>query len=459
MTRPVTKFGSMPTDAPEGTFKRIHFPQLAEVDNGTKEGFLSRILHSEGGDVRDLPRTIYFQKTQAPGHDDAVAIGALYEATLDPDGKTLRDGWGWLADVPEAHDAARFVISKALHHNSVDLSETKTRLEFIEGKTIDDFKVEIHFDEWKLGATTLVGKPAFANASAEIPEEEITAALASDEPLVVECDNVVSAHTPTEEIIAAGNSLPSWDYFHRAEADIPHSIIVGTKDADGWIPIYGHLALWNQPHTGYDGVQKYPPRPRNEYREFNKPSVLTDRGQVEAGPMVLFGGHVSLADACNDPKNAWADVKVTAGKHGPWICGVVRPHIAEDDVNTYVARASQISGHWKGDNLRMIVCCNTPGFNIPGIGRDAAEPDELVASFVVPEELTRMSELSDEVANKIFVKLMEQLTNSDGPVVLHGTTNVMNEIKIVKPDEASEPDLDFEKTKLALTLELDDDDD
>lgn len=381
----VVTFGRQPTDKPKHALAEVHFPELARLDEGTNEGMVSRVLTSLGGDVRSLPRTIFFQKTQEPGHDGSVAVGSLHEVTLDGETGTL-SGKGWLLDSNEGRDAALHIAGQTLYHNSVDLSEVK--VDFIEHGDFfdDDFWVEAMFVEWKLAATTLVGKPAFANAHAILPDE-LTAAIEAG-PLAVECDHIVTIDvTETdEEVTAAAGNLPPWDLFHRPEPAEHHKIVVGEPDADGWIPVYGHLGLWESCHDGIEGRCVRIPRPTDNYASFNKPSVLTDRGQVEAGPIALYGGHIPLHKAADDPANAWCDVRVSVGVHGPWLSGVVRPGVAHDDAKVYVARASRISGHWKGGRLKMIVSCNAEGFDVPGSGFSFAtnskgEVSELVASY------------------------------------------------------------------------------
>lgn len=404
-------FGEMPTEAPPENFRAVHFPQLARLDFGTKEGMISRILSSDGANTRELPRTLSFQEHDMPGHSGAFAAGSLWEVTVD--GETgILSGKGWLADNEHGHDAEIAIVSKSLFHNSIDLGDIgPSDVRIIEHGDFwdDDFHVDIIFENWSLVKTTIVASPAFKDARAEMADE-LTASLGLDDPLVCEfeAEGVFTAYQPVE--IAAGMAaLPAWEHFHRPESDIPHSIITGVADDDGWIPVYGNLSQWDRPHRGYDGRKVFTPRPQKAYREFNRPGVLTDRGQVETGPIVLYGGHVSLKEACDDPRNAWADVRVTAGKHGPWVSGVVRPHIAADDAETYVARASQISGHWKGNDLCMIISCNVPGFGIDGLGSEPAEPDELVASFeipserlAIPAELFSFTELSSDAQDRIL---------------------------------------------------------
>lgn len=427
MPRLVT-FGTMPTTAPEGNRWRIRFPQLARLDVGTQEGMVSRWLHSEGGNVRELPRTISMQYRDDAGHLGAVPVGSLWSVTIDAE-TGLLSGEGWVVDTPDGALAAALVRAKALHHNSIDLADIPSDgIRIVEHGDWwdDDFRVDVHFDAWSLGKTTLVALPAHANARGEMADE-ITAALASDETLVVDCLSVLTAHSAVE-ITASALALPKFDYFYRPEPDTPTPISVELAGDDGWIQLYGHLAQWGKPHAGYDGRVVYPPRPTKAYREFNRPGPYTDRGRVETGPITLFGGHVSLADAANDPKNAWADVRVVEGRFGPWLSGVVRPHVAADDVATYIARASQISGHWKGSDLMMIVSCNTPGFGIDGFGYDLAD-DEIAASFmstspstplVLPAELLSMTPLDREVVAEFVGMLRERRASGQTPAVQAG---------------------------------------
>lgn len=409
MPRVVT-FGRMPDTPPPGTFKRIVFPQLALLDQGTAEGYINRILSSDGGSTRDLPRTISYQDRDFRGHDDALHAGALWEVTIDGEAGIM-SGQGWLADNEVGHDTHLAVLSKSLYTNSVDLADIPPdgiKLTEHGDWFDDDWHVDVEFLEWALAKTTLVAVPAFKNAHA-VTEEEITASLESDEPLVVEFQvpPTFSGWTATE-MVAGMETLPPWDMFHRPESDIPHKIQVSEPDENGWVHVYGHLARWGKPHTGYDGRSTYAPRSRNDYATFCQPSVLTDRGMVRTGPMVLYGGHIDLRAAADDPRNAWADVRVTDGKHGPWLSGVARPHISAEMAERYVARASRISGHWKGqsgrEELRMIISCSAEGFPVeyqPGV-------DEIVASFevdsgpvVMPSALMSFAELTTEDAAKV----------------------------------------------------------
>jgi hypothetical protein len=66
------RFGEVVMTRPKGMLRPIHFTSLLSMDKRTGDG---RKLLSEGRGVRELPRTIYAQFTNSPGHDNAVVAG------------------------------------------------------------------------------------------------------------------------------------------------------------------------------------------------------------------------------------------------------------------------------------------------------------------------------------------------------------------------------------------------
>jgi hypothetical protein len=373
-------YGNMPMTKPEGMLRQIIFPELALMDVKTGDG---RTLAGDGRGVRDLPRTIYAQFVNTGGHDQAVIVGARHEVTFE-DG--VASGRGWLLDDFNGHEAVKYIKTSSLRHNSVDLAEVKVQFEYDE--EADD--LSILFTSWKIAATTLVGKPTFANAAGELlADEDLVASwMSEDTPLVVDVPldmRMLLADEP--EIEADAGALPPWELFHAPEADKPQKLTVGEPTAEGWIPVSGHLALWDSCHDGIMGRCTRVPRPDDDYASYNKPGVLTDKGMVGTGPIFLEGGHKKAPDgdyvsAYGGIENTWADVRVSAGKLGPWLSGYVRPGVEERQV--LAARASRISGHWKGSRLKAIVCVNAEGFDVPGDGFSIDENgliDELVASF------------------------------------------------------------------------------
>lgn len=354
-------FGSMPMKKPEGMLRQLIFPELALMDVRTGDG---RRLMQDGRGVRDLPRTIYGQFVQADGHAGSVPVGALHEVTFE-DG--VASGRGWAIDDENGRKAVTYIEAQVLRHNSVDLSDIKVEYQY--DPENDEFTVD--FTSWKIGATTLVGKPAFANAHVELLEDEelVASWLTDDTPLVVSAPIEYNVRVAEEEIVADGSPLPAWDMFHVPEPDTAKKLTVGEPDANGFIPVFGHLSLWDSCHDGYLARCTRTPRPDDNYASFNKPGVLTDNGIVGTGPIFLEGGHRRAPDgdyvsAYGGIENAWADVRIVAGKLGPWCSGYVRP--GTDETKVLAARASRISGHWLGKRLKAIVSVNAEGYDVPG---------------------------------------------------------------------------------------------
>ena len=415
-------FGKQPSTMPKGFFKEVEFPVLAKLDEMTGD---HRLLNGDGADSRVLPLSIkYATKTSAMGgHDGAEISGTLFEVTIDPaNGKV--SGRGFLLDDENGRRHARLIHLGAMKGNSVDLAEVKAR--YVESLENDDYWIE--FYEYKLAATTGVSTPAFADAHAVVEplsDDELIASLGSG-PLVAQEPevfwvNIIGA--PEEEIVASGTLIAEFSEFYVPEADRPTKIVV-----DGNGLVHGHLALWESCHDGYSDRCMRVPRPTDAYASFNKAGVLTDRGQVETGPIFAFGGHrpsksaATIEQAYGGIENAWCDVRVTEGQFGPWISGRVRPGVSDETV--YAARASRISGHWVGGRLKAIVSVNAEGFDVPGSGAEAdlvagfafatndEEVVELVASFPACEETEPVNQITFQfVGQPDLVRIASSLTD------------------------------------------------
>lgn len=382
--------GSQPTEKPPGTLRAVHFPQLALLDEGTKEGWLSRVLHADGGGVQELPRSIFGQFVDAPGHSGAVPVGALHEVTFNFEAapKLLGPAKGFLADDENGRRQALSIMNSSLRHNSVDLGEVTVEIEVIWNADMSDYDIVAHFTHWKLAKTTFVSTPAFPDARGELTDDEVMAALTeimassawdADAPLIVDCPSIVAfdLKRPHIEITAGASPKPSRDYFFIAEPAEPTPLTVEDADAHGFYPVYGHLAQWDQCHVGILGECIIPPRPPDNYASWNTNGVLTDNGKVYTGPLCLRGGHHPMAEVgskaamakaylqlADNIDNAWADVRVTEGVIGPWLSGYVRPGTSDRDI--IAARASGVSGHWLGEKLAFAVSVNARGYPIDG---------------------------------------------------------------------------------------------
>lgn len=395
-------FGQMPTSLPAGFFKAVRFPALAKLDTQTGD---HRYLTGEGGGVRHMPEQIRFQPAVSYGHEGAVPSGTLFEVVLDTDTGEF-SGRGFLLNDENGRRHARMIATQAQDRNSVDLADVSARYE----EDMDTGDWRINFTKWNLAATTGVGTPAFAEAYAEVDplsDEELMASIIGDDPmeeLVASCeiwDVRDIAGAPEPEIVADGAIKFDFADFYMPEMSPPQKIVV-TEDGR----VYGHLAEWNSCHDGIEGQCVMPPRPRDGYGSFNQAGPLTERGQVQTGPIFFLGGHPegglkgkTISEAYGGVENAWADVRVIEGVHGPWLSGRVRPGMSQEAL--HVARCSRISGHWVGDRLVGVVSVNVPGFNVAGATEGELDlvagfafhvnddgVSELVASFKPCDEIT-----------------------------------------------------------------------
>lgn len=454
-------YGSLPATMPEGYAYRVRFPNMATMDLETGD---HRRLASEGGSSRDgMPHQIRFQPAATFGHDGALPVGAVFTIEFDTDTGGI-SGEGYLIDEPMGHFAAKMIATKTQHKNSIDLNEVKA--EYVED--MDDWsKWYINFTQWKIGATTLVGTPAFAEAHAEIVASllagETMAAFAPDELLasfVGSNDNVLVCEFPAEfevhadldlgprtrEVTADGLPRTPYDAYFRPESDFGHKI----RYDDG--TLYGHLGLWETCHDGMPGCFVIP-RPNDGYASFNKAGALTDKGQIGTGPIFALGGHRTLigvpegdeAKAYGSIENAWADVRISEGRFGPWLSGHVRPGV--DPVVAYAAVASRISGHWKGSRLKAIVSVNSEGYD--------TDDSELAASFVINEadgEVELFASFPPCMDKPGPDKLISMSAEDKAAIVREAVAAVRAEFGIEVAGVPAEEDSDRRRAVMALLL-------
>lgn len=434
-------FGKMPTKMPKGYYKAVYFPVLAELGVATGD---HRMLNGDGGNVRPLPLTIKTQEATSYGHDGAMPAGALFEVTLDSAGG-VASGRGFLADTEMGRKTGFYIETGIMRTNSIDTAEVEAR--YIEDMESGEYWIE--FVKWALAATTIVATPAFANAHAEIDDtyDEVMASLLVDPMTPLVCSfsetKIVMPHEfDLVETVADGLPRVEHDAFFIPESATPHKIRTDGKR------LWGHLGKWNTCHDGLPGCVMIP-RPRDGYASFNKPGAFTEKGQIPTGPIFALGGHRSLIGKITDAdkvasyggiENAWADVRVTEGIHGPWISGHIRPGV--DPNLAYAAVASRISGHWLGERLKAIVSVNSEGYD--------TGDDELVAGFEFSINDDGLTEL---VAG--FLPSCEDETTV--PVVDGVTAEQMAEIvAAVRAQLAAEGATELEAT-LETTADHDDD--
>jgi hypothetical protein len=243
MSAPVIEQDAAPVaDVPKNA-TAISFPVMAVEGLETADG---RYLAPGGISHRTLPITLYAQM-QTPngggGHDNSVIAGAVTEmvrrpgpevvskATGEPfpEGTFIWSGRGWVYNAvrfsadPEAPTVLDMVRDRALSGNSVDLSDIVAEHEYEPG-TEDDPNaqpVRLTMHQGVIGATTLVGLPAFPDAYVELDGERM--APAEGQAITAAAISWRSVELGDEcAACRTGNPLPREQFVADGEAPTVH---------------------------------------------------------------------------------------------------------------------------------------------------------------------------------------------------------------------------------------------
>lgn len=200
MTAPTTDAPAV--DIPEGAAP-IRLPVMVVEGMETADG---RFIEPGALSVRTLPIALYSQTRSSHGSLDGdtatVLVGAITEAVRKPgpevnqlstgqpfpDGTFVWEGTGWMyRDVPAPPEKSVYTLvkDKALRGNSVDLSDVDAEFEFEDGQDPNVDMPKIRITSGFVGATTLVGQPAFPDAYIELEGEamELAALAAGGVPM------------------------------------------------------------------------------------------------------------------------------------------------------------------------------------------------------------------------------------------------------------------------------------
>ncbi len=268
--------------------------------------------------------------------------------------------------------------------------------------------------EARLRALAVTSLPAFAEAfftlgdtmpaAAELPPTVDGPAPVAPEDTPTEDDedeDAAPVEEPVLEVIAASSAYrvvaaapvlddcPPDEWFADPGLTGPTALTV-TDDGR----VYGHLALWNTCHTGYDGTCVVPPHSATGYAGFLVGEEVTDTGRrVAVGALTVDTGHAPSALRSRPAAAHYDDTgsrvaNVTAGEdaYGVWVAGSVTHTATPAQVATL--RAAPLSGDWRriGNGLELVaaLAVNSPGFPVPRTALAASGvPLSLVAAGVV----------------------------------------------------------------------------
>lgn len=204
---------------------------------------------------------------------------------------------------------------------------------------------------------------------------------------------IVAGGTLPVDLRVAGPDLvaPPADWFTTPEPALGEPFVLGDL-GDEWLVdqgdgrlampleitddgrVLGHLAVDGECHIGYQGRCVSPPASPSNYARFHVGMVRSAEGErIATGPLTAGCDHAASqlrAPAALDHYAhngiAWANVRITAGVHGPFVSGALRHDVTPEQVAIY--RAGALSGDWRqiGTGLDLIaaLAVSTPGFTI-----------------------------------------------------------------------------------------------
>lgn len=229
MTAPATDAPAV--DIPEGAAP-IRLPVMVVEGMWTSDG---RYIEPGALDLGIMPITLFSQTRSSHGSLDGdtstVIVGSITDAIRRPgpevtqlstgqpfpEGTHVWEGTGWMyKDVPAPPDksAYQLVYDKALRGNSVDLSQVDAEFEYDDDQdvTSDPHPRRITVTQGIIGATTLVGQPAFPDAYIELDHQVMEPASQAD--------------------ALAASAVPMWRSTEVGDVCSPCTASAGPRDAE-----------------------------------------------------------------------------------------------------------------------------------------------------------------------------------------------------------------------------------
>lgn len=344
-----------------------------------------RAADIDAGTYRDLPLPITWQKKNEPGHMEAEVVGSMSSITRQSqdEGYALMYAEGTF-DLGGQHgqEAARQVaLQGGTRWVSADIEVMSSN--WCSGNSGLPIEGDAFWDElfgggdvyevmtsYRIMGCTIVAKPAFPQcviAPSDVALPKVEPMGIGTEPEPVQVPMLVAS-----AVIVREDAAPA-AWFAQPALSGPTPIHV-TDDGR----VYGHIADWNTPHTGYNGVKRYAPRNHSgEYRQFLTGEYPTaDGSNVPVGTLTMGCGHADLSMKLKAARAHYdggpgavmaAYVAVGEDKWGIWCAGVMNSELNANQIREFMALSP--SGDWRPMNghLELVACCQVPvpGFPIP----------------------------------------------------------------------------------------------
>lgn len=422
---------------------------LAPIGVSTGDG---RRFASGAITLAPVPLPLEWARSREMGHDGAVQVGVVQQATVATVGQAVADRWisaeaakasglsddqeavwgtGELFDDASREDMPRLAedVAEAMHliqagtlGPSVDLDSFEAMpvlegsdepldwetVEAIYEETGEEPAIELLVTEGRVRAATLVSIPAFAETSR--PLELVAAEPADGEGDDTEADpEAASAHVVALIASVATVARPAVAAFTMPELD---GLTPITWDWDNG-RVFGHIAPWAACHVGYPDMCVTPPRDADgSYAWFNRHAVETeDGGTIFTGRITVGGRHAGLALSASgamaeyDGKTVAAHVRAYEDAHGIVVAGVIEPGLTASE--RAVLDRRKVSGDWRetaaGLSLVEVLALSPgprqhsePGFPVETFSRGGRQV-ALTASFGIEGARTRLKPVIETI--------------------------------------------------------------
>lgn len=237
------------------------------------------------------------------------------------------------------------------------------------------YSFSVIFTAYEIAGVTMCPFPCFENAGIKL---DASGAASTRRPVRA---SVLVPTRPPREWMTLAEPEPGHDFLDDLTGD---DVLVPQRDRAGnqvtlACPmtlrddalVYGHLTTWGQCHTGDPwgpGVCASASPSSTGYADFLTGQVVCDDGSTVATGALTVGCEHSFAFTASGVRDhlahagmGWADVHVVDGVYGPWLSGVLRPGITDDQLR--VLRSLSLSGEWVGE-LAGILAVNVPGLPV-----------------------------------------------------------------------------------------------